>query len=1071
MSVDAQVLTRLLHWEEARRQGQIITPEQLCANAPELLEEVRRGINDLEALGPIVNGRCDTASLSSGAGLSISASEPVEGPLPAAPGYEVQGILGRGGMGVVYKARHAALNRLVALKMILASTNASAKELARFRAEAETIARLQHPNIVQIYEIGEADGQPFLALEYVSGGSLAVKLAGTPQPALAAARLVETLAAAVHAAHRTGIIHRDLKPANVLLTEDGVPKITDFGIAKQLESDAGHTQTGAIVGTPSYMAPEQAAGQAHTAGPATDVYALGAILYECLTGRPPFKAATLLETLEQVRSLDAMPPRQLQPNVPRAMETICLKCLRKEPRKRYANAQALAQDLRRFQAGEPILARPVGRVERGWRWCRRNPGWATAASLASFLLIALMAGGAIAWRGAVREERASRERLRDSIFAQAQSERKAGNRWRALELLKQAAEMERSDELRAEAIRAIVLPGIRLVRELPYSYEAPPPFPDFQPSIRAKIGARPPGLPAGFYAICSSHDGAYAAVKVVDGQHDALQIWDISSQRSISRMALKGVRGRIACGPGEKMTSFSPDGSLLATYDITAAGSILHIWDIETGTEVAAIPGVSHWNHWDDHFQWSKDGRLLRTFGASNTGWKNPHTPFSGTLNGQLNGQPPIDFSLEVASLWELAYPAPTYLFSWPIRDLQFDSTKTRLLVNNSVRTVIPSEDRIVLRREYDLKVQTPLGLIERRFSFAGKDQVWAVPDFVRKPKALYQVQPIQRSFALPNYIIYDDADLDPEKCWATLRRAEEAQVSPDGKNALVRFDIYGEPKSLFGRFVGNQVGLAFALCWQNPFHQWPLFGTYLVHDLDTARVEWGSTNRIGTCLELWDLEHGQFVCRLSSPSYTSSFEFSPNAKQVVLAGNNPNERPNENPDYGTGATPNPDDLGDWAYYHRKLRAAPRLKGIEIREVPSGRLTLKLAGLPTDRAAFSPNGAGVLALRKDDWVAMFDIATGRELFTRKISKGTWLSFAQSPDGSYIASGDEDGTVHLWDATTGVEKAHWQAHEASVTALTFHPEGHTLVSGGADGVLKLWNLPLIRKELAELGLDW
>jgi tRNA A-37 threonylcarbamoyl transferase component Bud32 len=309
-------------------------------------------------------------------------------------GYEILGELGRGGMGVVYKARHLKLGRTVALKMILAGGHASRDDLARFRTEAEAIARLQHPNIVQVHEVGEHNGKPFFSLEFCTGGSLDRKLKGTPLPPAEAARLVQTLAAAMQAAHEKNVIHRDLKPANVLLSEDGTPKITDFGLAKKLD-DVGQTQSGAVMGTPSYMAPEQASGNTKEIGLSCDVYALGAILYELLTGRPPFKAATALETIKQVVGDEPVPPSRLKPGVPRDLETISLKCLHKEPGKRYASALALAEDLRRFQAGEPIAARPVGRVERGWRWCRRNPALAAAlmAVAAALLLGTLVTSG------------------------------------------------------------------------------------------------------------------------------------------------------------------------------------------------------------------------------------------------------------------------------------------------------------------------------------------------------------------------------------------------------------------------------------------------------------------------------------------------------------------------------------------------------------------------------------------------------------------------------------------------------------------------------------------------------
>jgi hypothetical protein len=326
-------------------------------------------------------------------------------PLPAGqfpPGYEILDKVGRGGQADVYRARQHRPERVVALKVLREEGQTEAGELERFRREAGALARLQHPNIVQVFEVGEHQGKPFFSLEYCSGGNLDQYLRGTPLPPHEAAALVETLARAMHAAHQQQVVHRDLKPANVLLSpvtttgtdpEPGkdrlplssyVPKVTDFGLAKRLDDVAGPSVSGAIMGTPSYMAPEQAQGRSKEAGPAADVYALGAILYECVTGRPPFKSPTQLETLLQVLNEEPVPPRKLQPKVPRDLETICLKCLNKERAWRYATAEELAEDLHRFLEGKPIAARPVGRLERARMWARRKP-------LVASLLVAVAA--------------------------------------------------------------------------------------------------------------------------------------------------------------------------------------------------------------------------------------------------------------------------------------------------------------------------------------------------------------------------------------------------------------------------------------------------------------------------------------------------------------------------------------------------------------------------------------------------------------------------------------------------------------------------------------------------------
>jgi hypothetical protein len=378
---------------------------------------------------------------------------------PTVPGYDILGELGRGGMGVVFKARQVRLNRLVALKMIHAGELTDADTLARFRTEAEAVARLQHPNIVQIYEVGEADGRPYFSLEYVGGGSLAQRAAGRAQPPAQAAAVVEVLARAVHYAHSQGVIHRDLKPGNILLADDpsASPKVADFGLAKYPTPAAADSPSrrGLVVGTPQYMAPESYTSPA-TVGPLADVYALGAILYELLTGRPPFRGANAVDTLLQVRLLEPLPPRVWQPKTPRDLETIALKCLEKEPRLRYPSARDLADDLRRFQAGVPIRARPASLTERAWKLTRRHPAITALSVTAAAVIVVLFAGMTSRWRQAeservataaalaVAEERLAQaeQSLYLSRIAQAHDHARAGRFAPAAELLRQCQPVE-----------------------------------------------------------------------------------------------------------------------------------------------------------------------------------------------------------------------------------------------------------------------------------------------------------------------------------------------------------------------------------------------------------------------------------------------------------------------------------------------------------------------------------------------------------------------------------------------------------------------------------------------------
>jgi WD40 repeat protein len=432
---------------------------------------------------------------------------------PVVPGYQILEVLGRGGMGVVYKARQIGLGRYVALKMILSGAHAGPEDMVRFLAEGEAVAQLQHGNIVQIYQVGRHGDVPFFSLEYVDGGTLAQRLDGTPQQPRDAARLVECLAHAMHLAHQKGIIHRDLNPGNILLANedrdvpdqsasppppplaDCTPKIADFGLAKHVEGGSGLTQTGAILGTPSYMSPEQAGGKKDV-GIATDIYALGAILYEMLTGRPPFRAPTHVETVMQVIGDEPVSPTRLQPSCPRDLETICLKCLHKEAARRYASAEALAEDLQRFLTDRPILARRTGPLERLRRWRRRNPILADLVAAVAVLLLLLAVVSTVAairldaqrdraersrreaeghLQRAVAAEEEKQEQLWQELLARAKAgrfSRRVGQRFDSLAALDRAARMarerrmpdERFDQLRHEAIACLALPDIR-VRE------------------------------------------------------------------------------------------------------------------------------------------------------------------------------------------------------------------------------------------------------------------------------------------------------------------------------------------------------------------------------------------------------------------------------------------------------------------------------------------------------------------------------------------------------------------------------------------------------------------------------
>jgi len=584
---------------EALEAGRGADRAALLARFPEFAQELAEFFADRDRIDHLAAPPTPAAEMPTLGPAEVKTDAPL-GIVRYFGDYELLAEIARGGMGVVYKARQVSANRLVAVKLILAGQLSSAEDVRRFRSEAEAAAHLDHPHIVPIFEVGEHEGQQFYSMKLVEGDSLSQHVGRLQHAPRVAASVLATVARAVHYAHQRGVIHRDLKPANILIDAQGQPHVVDFGLAKRVEGDAKLTQFGAIVGTPSYMAPEQAEGRGKRVGPAADVYALGAILYECLTGRPPFKARTTLETIYQVVNKEPVPPSQLHARTPRDLETICLKCLRKEPEQRYDSAAALAEDLRRWQAGEPIAARPVGRGERAAKWVKRNP---LVAALGTLVVLSVLGGASgvfVKYLDAKEQEGIARRKAqeaedalsdRDAALTQARDDAEAMRKQLATSnvLLAQAAWDSNNPVVARERLEAVP-PDLRrwewhyLTRQ-------------YQGGIFTLNGHT--GWVMG---VAFSPDGTRLATGSAD---QTARLWDARTAQFL--LELKGHTGWVTS------VAFSPDGTRLAT---ASSDKTARLWDARTGQLLREFKGHTEGL---SNVAFSPDGTRLATASGDDT--------------------------------------------------------------------------------------------------------------------------------------------------------------------------------------------------------------------------------------------------------------------------------------------------------------------------------------------------------------------------------------------------------------------------------------------------------------------
>jgi WD40 repeat protein/tRNA A-37 threonylcarbamoyl transferase component Bud32 len=1000
---------------------------------------------------------------------------------PHLPGYEILSELGRGGMGVVYKARQVKLDRVVALKVVLAGAHAAPTDLARFRAEAEAVARLQHPGIVQIHEVGEQDGLPFFSLEFCEGGTLARKLGGKPlQPAEAAA-LVEQVARAVHAAHRKGIVHRDLKPANVLLMEDGTPKVTDFGLAKRLDVEGGQTRSGAVMGTPSYMAPEQAEGKGKEVGRAADVYALGAILYECLTGRPPFQGPTSLETVMQVLAAEPVPPSRLQPKLPRDLEVITLECLRKEPGKRYASAEDLAEDLRRFREGEPIRARPAGRLERAWKWAKRRPAVAGLLALGAAAAVSALAGGIWYVRAAEQAQVAADMRdLRDLAERQRdEADRQRALARRYLYLAQMSLATREWQEGRTE--RALCL----LEVQQPSGSE--PDQRGFEWHYLWRQGRTALAtLELGGEAVLSvavSPDGKWVAAGCADR---TVRVWDLAAARE--KRVLRGHGGMVS------HVAFSPNGKRIAS---ASEDRTVKVWDVREGRELRSFKGHDGPVH---SVAFSPDGRRLASCGRDGSVriWAAASVGKGRTLKG--DGGPV--FSVEFS-------PDGKWLASGGLDKVV------------RIRDAATGEERRVLRGHTDTVSEvkfSPDGKWILSASWDGTAKLWDA-DSGREALTLKgHTGPLNGVAFSPDGTRAVSGSWDQTlKVWDVATGAEAFTVrghkgrvsgvtfTPDGtalvssatdrlvkvwdatapQEALPLRGHEGEAWSVAFHQGGRQFVTAgedgVARLWDaatgDEVRQWRgKAGAWKRAALspDGKRLAFGGDDPRVT---LWDPATGKEVFRFDVSRLAPLVpELEPLAAggwqrpqgdlgsvvPVAFQGKRP---PPSGPSYRPPVYRPP------VYRPPAYRPPPRSEPHRLPQRPSNPLASvpgrfpfgPVAGAerpPEQRSAvtgvaFSPDGQ-FLAVANGRAARVWTADLGAPVTPRLEHADRVNDAAFSPDGRKLATASTDKTVKVWDVETGRLVRTFRGHAAEVKQVAFSPDGKLLASASNDGTVGIWD---------------